>query len=746
MKVVVATLLAAAAIVTPTWAVTTQFLKVGTAEEFDAGTLEQVVVGAGGGLRLARELKMIVEDDGKSASIDAIAEAADGTVYYGTAATGRLMSIRDGKPTTLADFGEGASVSALAFDAGGDLLIGVSGEHAELQSLKRGAAKPERVCTLDDAQYVWSIATTPDGTALVGTGPTGKLFAVDRGAKSARVLFDSTEDNLRCVAVHNDMVFVGTDPNGLVLRVDRATGAATVVQDAAETEVSALLIDDRTGSLFVGTSQLVEAAAPAVTTEASGGHAATGDDAAATLPVEPAKDEPKPPKGEPRPGELRGVEPTPPADAEPPTAIAATTQPEAPSAAGPKPMTPAADGAPAANGNAVYRVDSQGFVSEVFRAPAMVFALARVGDDLLVATGPEGTLYSVDLNADEHSAIARVESTAITALATGKSDAVWLGTGDGATLAQLAPGIATSGTFTSGVLDAAQVAAFGKLQVRGTVGDGNAMTVSTRSSNVSDGDSPLWAPWSEPVPAARFVGVATPAGRYAQVRVAMTSDGKSAGPTLDALELAYVRPNVAPRIESVTVVRPAPEGEATEQPNRTVEWQAVDANGDAMRFDVSVRTAGQPWTTIARDISEATYAWDTRRVPDGRYEVKVTASDALGNAEGQGKTASRQADAVDVDNTPPTIGDVKQDRAGGKLTVSARVVDRGGIVARLEYRLDDAKDWQTAPASDNLDDSPDERYAIVLPDPGAATRVLSLRGRDAAGNTAYASVTLRPAK
>ena len=73
-------------------------------------------------------------------------------------------------------------------------------------------------------------------------------------------------------------------------------------------------------------------------------------------------------------------------------------------------------------------------------------------------------------------------------------------------------------------------------------------------------------------------------------------------------------------------------------------------------------------------------------------------------------------------------------------------VSSSGIVARLEYRLDDAKDWQTAVASDNLDDSPDERYAIVLPDPGAATRVLSLRGRDASGNTAYASVTLKPDK
>ena len=167
-----------------------------------------------------------------------------------------------------------------------------------------------------------------------------------------------------------------------------------------------------------------------------------------------------------------------------------------------------------------------------------------------------------------------------------------------------------------------------------------------------------------------------------------------------------------------------------------------------MRFAVCIRQAGgnQPWITIARDLTDPNYTWDTRRVPDGRYEVKVEASDALANAAGTGKAASRVADPVEVDNTPPTIGDVEQVRANGKVKVSLRVVDRGGIVSGLEYRLDDAKDWQTAAASDNLDDSPEERYAISLPDPGAATRVLSLRGRDASGNTAYASVTMRPEK
>ena len=44
-----------------------------------------------------------------------------------------------------------------------------------------------------------------------------------------------------------------------------------------------------------------------------------------------------------------------------------------------------------------------------------------------------------------------------------------------------------------------------RMVIRGGVPEGTRLEVATRSSNVSDSDSPLWSEWSAFTPAARFV-------------------------------------------------------------------------------------------------------------------------------------------------------------------------------------------------------------------------------------------------
>ena len=387
----------------------------------------------------------------------------------------------------------------------------------------------------------------------------------------------------------------------------------------------------------------------------------------------------------------------------------------------------------------------------------MIFGLARQNNLLYLAAGPSGTLYQLDPNDEEHVAIAKTRAANLTSILATTDGRLFLGSAGSAELSVLGAGMAKTGTFTSPVLDAQQISAFGKAQVRGAVPEGTGLTIATRSSNVSDEDSPLWSDWSAPLPAARFLTIQTPAARYAQYRVTLSGDGK-ATPTVDEVALAYQQPNVAPRIDSVTIAAAAeataaatPGEETPADPMKTITWTSTDANGDAVRYTLSTRSApGQPWVTLAKDLTDATFSWDTRRVADGRYEVRVEASDALANAPGAGKTASRVSDPVLIDNTPPAIGDIKVSKNNGKTNVDLRVADRAGMIASLEYAMDGDEHWQTVLPSDMLDDSPDEQYTIVLPDPTAKeaseTRVVSLRARDENGNIAHESVTIRPEK
>ena len=50
----------------------------------------------------------------------------------------------------------------------------------------------------------------------------------------------------------------------------------------------------------------------------------------------------------------------------------------------------------------------------------------------------------------------------------------------------MTPGFASEGAYTSAVLDATQISRFGKMQLHGTLPAGTRLTVSTRSSNVSE--------------------------------------------------------------------------------------------------------------------------------------------------------------------------------------------------------------------------------------------------------------------
>ena len=94
---------------------------------------------------------------------------------------------------------------------------------------------------------------------------------------------------------------------------------------------------------------------------------------------------------------------------------------------------------------------------------------------------------------------------------------------------------------------------------------------------------------------------------------------------------------------------------------------------------------------LKEKLTDATFDWNTRDVADGRYQIKVVASDAAANPVGQGKTATRISDEILVNNSPPTIGDLKvaagENSGKGEAKIAARVTDRWGTVAALAYSV-----------------------------------------------------------
>ena len=159
-------------------------------------------------------------------------------------------------------------------------------------------------------------------------------------------------------------------------------------------------------------------------------------------------------------------------------------------------------------------------------------------------------------------------------------------------------------------------------------------------------------------------------------------------------------------------------------------------------FSLQFRSGNRgPWITLQEKVKEPTFTWDTRGVPDGRYQVRVVASDVKANRRGEGREGSRVSDPVIVDNTPPVIGDLKSERMNGGVRIAAKVVDRGSIVSKVEYAVNSKDDWQAVAALDNIFDSPDEGLSFMIDGLKPGAYQIMLRATDRHENQAFETVT-----
>lgn len=740
----------------PAWAGGTSHWTHSNEVEFAQGRFDDVVATNLGDLKLSRAITTLLEQDPRVNAVYALAEGADGTIYAGTGPQGIVLQVKDEKVSTFLTL-EDENIFSLLIDRQNRLVIGTGGERGRVLRVEKAGEKPTELFASDVVQYVWKIRQTADGNIYAATGPEGQLIEITPDGKSS-VLFDSDESNLlSLISDGGDRLYVGTDPNGLVYRINRKTKDVFVVFDAPESEVGALVLDAR-GNLFAGTGQAVEGEEnhrPSGGASEKAGRPESPEAAPAIPEPDPGQPvRPEPPEG---PDEDR----IPRAEVEEPDD---SDEPDEPiERLAPRAMRPhhqqagrafMAGGEDSAEGNAIYRIDPNGFVTEVFRQPLMVLSLVEKDGLIIAGTGSGGQIYQVNPAAEETVVLAKVEPKQVTSLLSAKDGRLILGLSNVGGLASMSSGHAAQGTYTSPVLDAGQISSFGKMHLQGTLPGQTSLSVSTRSGNLQEPADQSWTKWSEPVPAAEFVQIPSPPARFLQYRLHFASETGQATPVVSLIDVAHQVPNLAPQIGSVRIVA-APQSERMVSPQqllamareegsaeagstRLIAWKASDPNEDELQYTLHFRNGSSgPWIQLEEKLTDRLYEWDTRTVPDGRYQIKVEASDAKANPKGHGRTASRVSDTFVVDNTPPVIGDLKVEPLPGGVSVGARVVDRTGTVQSVQYSVDSRDDWQAVAASDSIFDSPEEGVSFKVEDLPAGLHQIMLRASDDQGNEAY---------
>ena len=752
-------LLLAAALVglaIPAAAEHTRWWRQTTFEDFDKGTAKGVALRSDGKIFLAPRFAEFA--DANLAFLLQIRADAKGNLYAAGGSNAKVLRIdAAGKSTSVFESPELAA-QAIALDASGNLFVGTSPDGKVYKVTPGGQSS---VYFDPKMKYIWDLAVDKDGTVYVATGDTGKIFAVAPDGKG-QVFYSSEETHIRSLALDaNGNVLAGTEPSGRVLRIPKAANnrRAFVMYETAKKEITALL-QTASGDLYV---------------------AAVGE------------------KTPPTPGQPRPM----PSDTTATSSFVISVGPAAATTgtAGqlqPMPFTPL----PTVNSSSVYKIAADGSPEELWSArDDVVYSMGLLpGGKLLLGTGNDGAVLELDGN-HVFSKLVKAASRQVTAIANGPGGKLFLAAANPGKVFTLGSENESEGTYESQPFDAhifsrwGRTVWWGENAAAANGGAASRVAIYARSGNTSDPDS-NWSDWSGPYSNPSGDKLDCPAARFVQWKAVLRGGGNGPAPAIDWFSIAYLPKNIAPEVTAIAVQEPGVRVQGVSVPTgvpgqqapaqirmpqpppsssssnsgftvtsisslgggahfdpvpqgvsqkgfESVLWTADDANDDQLEFAVYFRSENETaWRLLKDKLESKFYSWDTTSMPDGAYYLKIAASDAPSNPNGEGLTSERESDRFVVDNTPPSIAQLTAESASAGVRVRFQASAPVSFITRAQYSLDSG-DWTLVFPAGGLSDAPRENYDFQLPKISPGEHTVTVRVFDQFENVSTAKATVK---
>ena len=604
----------------------------------------------------------------KELTVQTVRVGPDGSIYAATVPGGKVYRIKPGQS------GLDETTAQVVFDA------------ATIHP--PDAAKPG-----DPAHYIWDLAFDAQGALYIATGGPAAIYRVDLSKETpqAELFFQSDEQHIRCLLFEpNGDLIAGSDGGGLVYRIGKDR-KGLVIYDAPKREVTALA-RSADGRLYV---------------------AAVGEKTRSPLPPLP----------------VQGIAVA--------TATITIVTPGSVQASSSNGLIP--------DGSEVDELSPQGAPRKLWSTrDDVVYALRATPQGLLAATGNRGRIYRIAEDGS-YLDLARAETGQATAFADAP-DGFFVATSNTGRLYKLANQPAAQGTYLSDVLDSGVFSRFGRMEVNA---DGGTYEIFARSGNVENPER-NWSDWSKITPNTGSSGV--PAARFVQWKAVLEP-----GAQVDSVGINYLPVNIAPVVDEIAVepgARANQTAPQTGQPQQitinlpsaqntlsysqdpstaplaavrdrsavTVRWAAHDENGDELVFDVYVRGEGEKnWRLLRSHGTDRFYSFDSIRIPDGGYRIRVVASDAPAHMLGDALTSARESDRFIIDTTPPVLTALQGSLQSGVIHAGFVATDQTSPIARAEYSIDAGR-WQFLEPVGKLSDSLTEHYDFSVPLAAIPTR------------------------
>jgi len=669
-------------------AVTTTVWEQNTYGDFSAGKPKNVSLTSEDQISLSKALTPI---DGNISELRiwCLARDSQGNIYAGTGDKGKILKInKDGQVSSLFDSPE-TDIISLVIDSKDNIYAGSSPDGIIYK------IEPDRIPTTffkSEEKYIWSMVFDDSGNLYAGTGINGKIYKISPDGKGESI-YDSTETHIKSMLSSGGNIYAGGEGSGIIYKIS-PDGKVFVLYDTAEKEISSIVMG-ADGNIYA--SAVIGESGP------------------------PARDQQEQGPPSPRVGKEESH-------------------------------------------SIIYQITPDGVATKIWESPEpIIFTLIADGANLMAGTGNEGSVYSIKPNGD-WMAIANCEESQVLALyKVNTTGEVWLATGNPAKIYKFSTSYVKEGTLESEKWDTSVISRWGNISWDANINANTGVTLSTRSGNTEKPDD-TWSAWSEEYSDQNDSAIKSPPARFIQWRVKLTSTDGTATPVLKGISVSYLQKNLKPVIDSVEIASeqekpaapprraPGPPGPGgDEQPKsdntpingkRAIKWQAKDPNDDLLEYSLYFRGADeQNWKLIKDELKVVAYPIDTESFPDGAYFLKVIADDSPSNPKDIALSEEKISNRFVIDNTPPTIVELKAIPSADRYTVGGRAEDITSYVKSMVYSIDGG-DWKPLFPLDQIFDSKKEIFSFLTDPLKAGEHTFVVKATDAAGNVGSAKTVI----
>ncbi len=657
-----------------------------------------VRIGADGRLRLAPNLRRVGQLP--EGVIWCAVPDGSGGAYLSAGTDGKIFHFVGGQVKPLGQV-KGGIVFAMA-RLGQDLVLAPTGEGKLFRMTPAGDVKPFADI---DARIVWALAIEGDAVIAAGGAEKGAVLVQAREGSSRRLAELGDETAFTALAPDGQGGwYLGSHGRGLVLRYNRQGDRLETLLATGFEEVRALALAE--GQLYVGAD-----------------NGLTPKFATGQL--------------ERREGYLH-------------LDTLATTR------------------------SAVIRLDRDRVPETLWQsAQSQVYALSVWKGQLLVGTGNRSRLFSLPMgrsrDTDPFAVVQELGTAQATAFLPTGGDLLVVGSNP-AELHLLSEAQATEGTLESRILKGAPIADWGRSYLDVELPAGTNVELQFRTGSTETPDA-TWSPWSPPLRSGERP--ALPPSRFAQFRLRLSSTRGGATPVVETVKVHWAQRNLGPVWESVetmppglVITRTAPpedigiervpletqklipalgymgaEKRSFRRGGQSFVFKVSDPNGDTLQFTLRLLPERGAPILLEKAWKEKFFSFDTLPVPDGRYRLEVTASDAPSAPFNAVLTSAWRTAPFLVDHTPPAVSELSAVPEGEGVRVKFLARDETSTLKEAAISADGERWLQIVP-EDRVFDQREERFDVFIPrDALRGDRVL-VRVVDLYNNEQTAAVTL----